>query len=614
MSGDYAYEGADYGLDPEYGSFSQSYSSNLYKNLSLNTDPRTANQLKAASDKLNTGVKSVEVTMLSPDIFESIPKQHFEELNRLRKLAGNVELTLHAPIIEPTGISQKGWDKDARLQAERQMFNAVEKAHELNPQGNVVTTFHASAIGQPAETVVWEGEGEKRKVVRSALIIDENNGVGQISLKPEYLEAEPGKKFKEITVEEKIKEHNQDNWNNTLQQINYHAEQGARIIEVGTKEKVEIDSEGKKEIIDEKARFKLYKDFVEGKGEKFDKLKNSPAFNQIQESMQTISNGDIYLRNAYDGLRKMYDQAYETLKNSDDKEGLDKLDEFRKKIQGKKLDYLKDPEHLGEFSNILREGVHIMRSIEVPQVYKPLKAFAIDKSAETFSNVALQSFKKFGENSPILSLENPPAGQALITSGEDLRRLIDESRNKFKIKAVKELGLSASKAEEEANKIIGATWDVGHINMIRKYGAGVEELKKESRAIAPVLKHIHLSDNFGLEHTELPMGMGNFPTNDVMKIFKEQSKGMDKIKKVAEIGAWYQHFQTTPLGGMLQEFGSPIYGPKGSSYMGSGSYFAGYGMNPDIHHSMYGSGFANLPVELGGQMAGRSRVSGAPME
>jgi hypothetical protein len=44
-------------------------------------------------------------------------------------------------------------------------------------------------------------------------------------------------------------------------------------------------------------------------------------------------------------------------------------------------------------------------------------------------------------------------------------------------------------------------------------------------------------------------------------------------------------------------------------------YFAGYGMNPDIHHSYFGAGFSNLPAELGGQMPGKaSRFSGAPMD
>src|SRR3989338_262226 len=105
MDGDYFYEGADYGFDPEYGGFSQAYSSSLSKNISLATDPRVANQLKAASDKLNTGATAIELSFVSPDVFETIPKQHFEELNRLRKVVGkNVELTLHAPLVEPSGL------------------------------------------------------------------------------------------------------------------------------------------------------------------------------------------------------------------------------------------------------------------------------------------------------------------------------------------------------------------------------------------------------------------------------------------------------------------------------------------------------------------------------
>jgi hypothetical protein len=45
------------------------------------------------------------------------------------------------------------------------------------------------------------------------------------------------------------------------------------------------------------------------------------------------------------------------------------------------------------------------------------------------------------------------------------------------------------------------------------------------------------------------------------------------------------------------------------------SYFSGYGMMlPEQHFSMYGAGFSTLPVELGGQMSGRSRMSGNPME
>ena len=50
---------------------------------------------------------------------------------------------------------------------------------------------------------------------------------------------------------------------------------------------------------------------------------------------------------------------------------------------------------------------------------------------------------------------------------------------------------------------------------------------------------------------------------------------------------------------------------------GAGRYFAGYGTNPDIHHTYFGAGFSNLPFELGGQRGGGgegNRMSGRGME
>jgi hypothetical protein len=624
MSGDYFYEGADYGFDPEYGGFSQAYSGDLSKNISVTTDPRVANQLKAVSGMLNTGATAVEVSSLSPDVFESIPREHFTELNRLRKLVGkNVELTLHAPLVEPTGLTKRGWNPYEREQSERQMIDAIEKAHKLNPEGNVVTTFHASVAGLPAEVAVWEGkEGEKKKVLKEAVVIDESTGnIAQLSLKPSPFLSED-KQARAVEIKEKISSLNEKNWYDQLHTLDFSAEQGESAIAKGLKEISEIPSESKAETL-----LNLYKDYVQGKSEKSEnELKRieekypevKGIGSRVKERMHEISYGDISLRQAYNNLRELFDQTYRSLESSGSKEAkedMGKLDKFRGKI-APNIKKLNEPGNVLELAETVREGIHVLRSIEakqIPQVLKPLKDFTMDKSSETFSNVALASYKEFGEHSPILSLENPPYGQALITSGEDLRKLVDESRKKFQVKAMKELGLSESKAKEEAEKLIGATWDLGHINMIRKFGAGEKEFKEETRKIAPVLKHIHLSDNFGLEHTELPMGMGNVP-KDIFKVFKEETKNLDKVKKVIEAGQWYQHFQTTPFGETLRAFGSPIYSGGQNQYLESRGYFAGYGTNPEIHHSMYGAGFANLPVELGGQMAGRSRVSGAPLE
>ena len=61
--------------------------------------------------------------------------------------------------------------------------------------------------------------------------------------------------------------------------------------------------------------------------------------------------------------------------------------------------------------------------------------------------------------------------------------------------------MSTGKAKNVAKQMIGATWDVGHINMMRKKGYSEKDVIKETKEIAPFVKHVHLSDNFGLDHT-----------------------------------------------------------------------------------------------------------------
>jgi len=115
------YQGGNYGLDPYYGG---DFLGTTYRTPSAQIgtaiDPRTANQLKKVSDALSTGVQSVEVQFTTADVSESIPNQHLDEINRLRKLVGN-ELTLHGVLVEPTGITRNGWDEKQRQQAEEQI-------------------------------------------------------------------------------------------------------------------------------------------------------------------------------------------------------------------------------------------------------------------------------------------------------------------------------------------------------------------------------------------------------------------------------------------------------------------------------------------------------------
>jgi hypothetical protein len=104
-----------------------------------------------------------------------------------------------------------------------------------------------------------------------------------------------------------------------------------------------------------------------------------------------------------------------------------------------------------------------------------------------------------------------------------------------------------------------------------------------------------------------------------LNILQKRNK---KLKKVVETGTWFEPFQTTPFRETLQAFGSSLGGEtmagtywNSAPSPGSGGYFSGYGtMLPEQHFDTYGAGFSNLPTELGGQIAGKSRFSGAPIE
>ncbi|MBR9703937.1 sugar phosphate isomerase/epimerase, partial [Candidatus Pacearchaeota archaeon] len=276
-----------------------------------------------------------------------------------------------------------------------------------------------------------------------------------------------------------------------------------------------------------------------------------------------------------------------------------------------------DPEKINVLGEMVEEGLGILRKVESPKTYVPLQNFVLDKTAETFGNVATTSWEKFKDKAPIINIENPPAGGGL-SRGQDLKDVVVKSRKVLQTNLIKK-GMSESEAKKISEKMIGATWDVGHINMLRKKGYSEADVVKETEIVAPYVKHVHLSDNFGLDHTELPMGMGNVPIKEIMEKLGEQ--GFEG-KKIIEAGNWWQHFAEhgggNPFKPSIEGMDSPIYGMKNGYSWSQSDIYAGYysglgPINPAVHHNVYGSGFSNLPVELGGEMPGQqSRFSGAP--
>lgn len=574
------YQGGYSSLKPNYGDVFTGYRVGAGK-FGITTDPRTANVIQDASSKLASGIKQIEITGISPEIFESIPDQHLKELKRLSKLTG-VDISVHGPILEASGLSRDGFTESNRNATVRQMNSAVERSHEINPDGNIPVTFHSSAS---LPGTIMEKNKEKPEEI---LAIDKETGsINRIPIKEKG--NFPGDE--ETNAEKEINKYNEEIWQKSLSHLSYNSRHAEEIIENSKVMAIAAEAE---------------------------KRKGNELLPEHKKAMHNFAYANAFLKDAYREFKSIYESAYQYAASDQDKETVVKLGEqIKNKVDGINKEE-SEYEKTTLMQNVIDEGIEALKDLSAPQKIKELNEFAKEKTTQTFADVAFNSYKKFKDNSPIISIENPPAGGA-FSRGEELKEVVEKSREKFVEQAMKE-GMREKEARAAAEKILGVTWDVGHINMMRKFGYESKDIVKESEAVKKLVKHVHLSDNFGMEHTELPMGMGNVPVKEILsKLGKE---GFD-AKKIIEAGNWWQHFRTPPVKETMEAFGSPIYGMEMAPYWNQGiGLQQGYmgGMEgqwlPQVNYQTFGAGFSQLPTDLGGQAGGSqgSRISGRPME
>src|SRR3989338_1452447 len=214
------YGGSTQGLSPDDGGDIVAPLSHYIPagSISLATDPRTANQIKAVTDKLNTGAKAIEVNLAITRVAEAVPEQHLEEINRIRKLTG-VHLTVHGPLVEPTGIGERAWDPMLQKEAERQIWATVKRAAKVNPDGNVVVTVHTSNGLPDPETRYWTDESkmsdeEKRMggKVQNIQLIDERTGTFGPLPKEAFDYFEKGEKAEKVEPYKSYDKWSEDGW------------------------------------------------------------------------------------------------------------------------------------------------------------------------------------------------------------------------------------------------------------------------------------------------------------------------------------------------------------------------------------------------------------------
>jgi len=573
--------------------------------LGMTTDPRTANILQEVSTKLSSGAKHIEIEAVTPEIFDSIPKQQLKEVNRLSKLTG-IGVSLHGPVINVSGITQQGFSEADREAVERKVADVLIRSHELNPDGNIPVNFH-SAEGFPGSQLLPPSERKEGEEARKLFVVNRETGqMAPVEIEERFYPGKGELKKDILSPEKNLKILNHTEWDNTLSQIEFNRERVEDILKDTNPIFRGIYVNWRAAQEDPKAVSK----------EAMEEIQNlsQGEINQIQRIHAAATYADQAMKSAVGAFNK----AYKNVKTEEEKKLLENVsqqygDKMGIKNNGQRDLKSLDPKTQSEALFSLVRGLERVQ----PELWVPIEDFAIEKTSQTYGNAAWQSYKKHKDKSPILTIENPPAGFALST-GKDIRNIVEKSREQFVNKAVKE-GMSESEAKTQAEKLIGATWDVGHINMLRKYGYSEKEIIKETEEVAPLLKHVHLSDNFGFEHTELPMGMGNVPLKEMMK--KLGKKGFE-ARKIIEAASWWQHWKTPPFQESLEAVGSPVYSMKMAPYWAQApglyqGYFSGYGqMLPQINYETFGAGFSRLPAELGGQVqgAGGNRMSGKPME
>lgn len=598
------YQGGYSSLDPAGGDVFTGYRA-AGGSLGMTTDPRVANVLQEVSTKLSSGAKAIEVEMVSPEIFDSVPKQQLKEINRLSKLTG-IDVSMHGPVMDVAGMSQQGFSEPDRESAERKVKEALIRGHELDPEGNIPVNFHSSE-GLPGSQLLPPSKRKEGKEYKKLLVV--NKETGKIAPLEEEKKFYPGEgKIREevYSPEKNLMVLNRTEWDNSLSQIEFNRVRVEEILKDVNPIFRDLYVNWRMSEINPSAVPEIV----------LDQLKNRSA--KESEELRKIHAAATYADQATKTAIAAFDKAYKNSKTEEERKFLEMVSKRYGEILGIKDGKRTDPKSFDPKtqSDALSSLTHDLEKLS-PELYVPLEGFMLEKSSKTFGNAAFESYKKFKDKAPTLVIENPPATHTLST-GEDLKNLVEKSREQFVKKAVEE-GMSKSSAKSQAEKFIGATWDVGHINMLRKFGYSEQDIIKETEKVAHLVKHVHLSDNFGFEHTELPMGMGNVPLKEIMA--KLGKKGFE-AKKIVEASAWWQHFKTPPLQESLEAMGSPIYSMNMAPYWNQAlgftqGYLSGYGqMLPSINYETFGAGFSQLPQELGGQMPGArgGRMSGRPME
>ncbi|MEK6861538.1 MAG: hypothetical protein AABY07_06215, partial [Nanoarchaeota archaeon] len=374
------------------------------------TSVQTANQIAEATARLNAGVYGVDLALIDERIFESVPKQHFKEIDRLMKLTG-AKASIHGPIVDLAGFTQQGWTEENRKENERKVGYYMDMAHELDAKGNTPLNFHINTamLGEKWRKLNEEEykklSNEEREVVREITVdpytgkkqyeIKELMGVidrdtGNVAPLKHEIKYYPGK-VQVWTPDEQLRVVNLNMWDDKKLEVFELQRKKAEILD-------RIAS------LDREALSLRY-----GQEKRVLKDEEQDRLNQIQNTLGVwkahIGELDKHIHTGLNGLYHQLSYA--------PKEYREKVNEFKEQVNKEYLHYdnrLREliqkekptQEEIQEFSQLRdAQDRHLQLRLEevgkldkygkeiipIPQKYVPTNELALEKTAETVANV-----------------------------------------------------------------------------------------------------------------------------------------------------------------------------------------------------------------------------------
>ena len=623
------------------------------------TSIQSPNQLGETSSRLNEGIKQVEVGALSQNILDQVPKTHFDEIRRLNKLTG-AEASFHAPIqdLDIAGFvpGQNVWSKDQQMENIEKIKGFIDKVNTLGRseedikkgrgQTNIPIVLHGGTL--PAQKYQKKGLAEGGKYfeeeeLEKAKLQDQRSEILIVNQETGQLQGVKYEEMKRLdgttevwTPERRLSNLNMTEWDHQKLEImqmqkslnevkdRYSSqEEEYKVLKYGEAHKsLTKEQEKRKEQVEKQMH--QVADFER----EINQNVNSVAFNMNNRFLKFADKNSVdykeYMKEIEPRVKELKQEARELDKKEkayeEVKERIKEFKDYKEVPESLIEDWRRKTKELSELQNKhSRDVLEITSQMPAPKTWLPVEEFSEVKSAETLSESAMYGYEKYGEKAPILAVENVYPGMQ-ASRAKELRLTIEKAQDEFVDKLKKQKGLSEEKARAVAEKLIGATWDVGHINQLRKYGYSEEDILKETKDIAKLVKHVHLTDNFGFDDSHLPPGLGNVPMKEMLEILEKQGKF--KGKSIVEAGAFVAAFKESPYPYTLEYFNKSLYTEDTKPYWKDvwdreGGYTGGFGeIMPQKYFDMYGPpGFGQLPPELGGSAKKQAdRFSGTPME